>query len=369
MGKRKPVLREILSAAVFLVVVIGLFILNIVAPKPSILVAERRIPAKFPELSPETIASGSFMSKLNGYAADNFVFRDAFRSIRAFTVFDLFMQTDKNGLYFDAKGAGEFKPVNPGSVEQAAGKIITIADGLGDMDIYYAFIPDKSMYSDKNLPGFDPVLTEKLLTGRPGMERYTFIGLTDELDADSFYGTDFHWNQVRLGGVLGSLGAAMGFNVDLSNRSEEYAEEFQGIYAGQLALPLGTDSLYYYPCPYLTAQYLNERTMEMEAGPVYDWKKFTGLDAYDFFLSGAQPLIILENEDAGHGRELYLFRDSFASSLAPLLAGAYSRVVLIDLRYIDMRTVGRYVEFKPGSDALFLYSTQILNNADKLLVR
>jgi hypothetical protein len=80
-------------------------------------------------------------------------------------------------------------------------------------------------------------------------------------------------------------------------------------------------------------------------------------------------LIILENENSGTDRELYLFRDSFSSSLAPLLAGAYSKAAIIDLRYIDMRTLARFIDFKPGSDALFLYSAQILNNPDMLLAR
>ena len=160
----------------------------------------------------------------------------------------------------------------------------------------------------------------------------------------------------------------MGFDADLSGYVQEYAGEFEGVYSGQLALPIGTDSMRYLSNPSLTATYLDDRTMELVAGPVYNLERFAGIDPYDFFLSGAQPLIILENSDAASDKELYLFRDSFSSSLAPLLASGYSKVFLIDLRYIDMRTLGRYVEFKPASDALFLYSTLVLNNSDMLLV-
>jgi hypothetical protein len=144
---------------------------------------------------------------------------------------------------------------------------------------------------------------------------------------------------------------------------------FEGVYAGQLALPIGTDSLRFLSNPSITASRLNDSSMEFEPTPVYDWGELTGMDPYSFFLSGAQPLVVLENSDAASDKELYLFRDSFSSSLAPLLASAYSKVVLIDLRYIDARTLGRFIDFKQGSDALFLYSTLVLGNPDMLLVR
>ena len=101
MEKQKPKLKEILTSAVFIVVIGVLFVLNIVVPAPAVLVAERRVPAKFPELSFSNIYSGSFMSKFDDYAADRFVFRDTFRSIHAFMVFNMYMQTDKSGLYRD----------------------------------------------------------------------------------------------------------------------------------------------------------------------------------------------------------------------------------------------------------------------------
>ena len=309
------------------------------------------------------------MGKLDGYIADSFPFRDQLRFLRAFFIFNVLMQTDKNGLYIDAYGAGEFRAINADSVKQTAGIIRSVEKSLPEMNVYYAFIPDKNIYSNISYPGFDPALTKQLLTGSPGMDAYTFIDLTESLSADSYYRTDLHWDQAELGGVLDSLGSVMGFTADLSLYSIENHDEFEGVYAGQLAMPVGTDRLRYYSCQNLTVMYLNEKTMEMEPGPVYNYKNLSGFDPYDFFLYGAQPVVILENPDADTDKELYLFRDSFSSSLAPLLASAYSKVTLIDLRFIDMRTLSRVVEFKPGSDVLFLYSSQILNNADKLLAR
>ena len=369
MDKKQNEIRIKLVSAVFIVILGGFFILSRIVTPPAILRAERRAPARLPPLSLNTVVSGEFMDRFENYAADSFPFRDNFRSLSSAMVFGMFMQNDKNGLYMDENGAGEFRTINPDSVKQLSRQIQTVANAMSGVNIYYAYIPDKSIYSNKNLPGFDPVLAEKLLSENPGMDEYTFISLENALDADSYYRTDLHWDQVKIESVLAALGASMGFNADMNRFSEEYAGEFEGVYSGQIALPIGTDSLYFLSNPSLSAMYLNERTMELESGPVYNWDRITGLDAYDFFLSGAQPLIILENNDSANDRELYLFRDSFSSSLAPLLASAYSKIIVIDLRYIDMRTLSRYIDFKSESDALFLYSTQILNNSSILLVR
>jgi hypothetical protein len=143
------------------------------------------------------------------------------------------------------------------------------------------------------------------------------------------------------------------------------------VYAGQLALPLEADAMSYLTSPELDAArvyYLDPKTAEIREGSLYDPERFKGNDPYDFFLGGAQPLVVIENPGAESERELYLFRDSFGSSIAPLLMQGFSRVTLIDLRYIDSRVLDDYMDFKPGSDVLFLYSSQVLNNPSTLLV-
>ena len=88
-------------------------------------------------------------------------------------------------------------------------------------------------------------------------------------------------------------------------------------------------------------------------------------DLYEVFLSGAQPLLTIENPAGEAGRELVIFRDSYGSSLAPLLLQSYSKVTLVDIRYMSPDQVGDYVTFQ-NQDVLFLYSTLILNSGRSL---
>ena len=72
------------------------------------------------------------------------------------------------------------------------------------------------------------------------------------------------------------------------------------------------------------------------------------------------PLIEIQNQNAETKKELLIFRDSFGSSLAPLLIENYKKITLIDLRYISSDIVDNYIIFN-DQDVLFIYSTLILN--------
>ena len=360
-------LRDILNAAVFIAVIAGLTLLNLLTKPPAILVSERRPPAPLPALSASTVFSGSFMSRFGDYAADSFIFRESFRTLKALTVFGAFVQTDKSGLYFGKAGIGEFQATDPVAAGQTVEKIKRAAEAVSglapDCRIYYAVVPDKSMYAGKYLPGFDLAATEGILA--EVLDGIPYISLADCLGADSFYRTDLHWDQSRIESVVRRLGDAMGVSYDLRDYETMYAGAFQGVYPGQMALPAGSDLMRYLNLPGLRARRLDDRTLLYEDCPVYDTERFRGIDPYDLFLLGPQAVVELVNPAVSEG-VLYLFRDSYGSSLAPLLANAYSRVVLIDLRYIDLRVLDQFVEFQPGADVLFLYSSQILNNPSVL---
>ena len=70
---------------------------------------------------------------------------------------------------------------------------------------------------------------------------------------------------------------------------------------------------------------------------------------------------ILSETEAGGVMEMPVF----GSSMAPLLVSDYSKVTLVDTRYIAPKLVGNFVDFE-GADVLFLYSTLILNQSAAL---
>ena len=362
----KPDLRSMLTAGVFLVVIGGLFLAGRVVPSPAVLAAERRAPAPLPALTVDSVVSAQFMSGFESYAADRFPLRPSLQTVHAASVVGLFAQSDKGGLFLVDGSVSRIVPDDEASYALAGDKINTVARGLAGLKLYYGVIPDKATFTGRHLPGVVPGRAAAALAGR--LDGLTALPLDGALDASSFYRTDLHWDQARLQPVVEALGAAMGFTVDLGSYSTRDAGDFVGAYGAQWALPVTPDRLMYRDDPALTASYLDPLTQAMVPGPVYDPAAITAVDPYNVFLRGPQPLIVLTNPAATTDRELILFRDSFGSSLAPLLAGAYSKVTLINLRYISASILDQFVDFRPGSDALFLFSSQILNNASVLRV-
>ena len=368
-------LREIIMCIIFIGFIGTFFVLNFIIPEPDILVSERRVPAKFPELSVNAVMTGTFMSGFDSYAADRFVFRDTFRMINAFMVFDIYRQTDKSGLFrCDAVGIGEFRRTDAVSFRQSAERLkraAVYASGSDfasdrastppDMNIYYSIIPDKSTFAERYYSGFDISLAESILFDVLG--DYQYIKLYETLDAEMFYRTDLHWDQSKISDVAEFLLSEMGVTPPtIGAFPVKTVGEWKGVYAGQLALPVSPDVMTYVDIPGLNVRYLNDRTLEFDDGPLYDFDRFNGVDPYDFFLRGPQPLIIIEYPAVNAGRELYLFRDSFGSTLAPLLAQAYSKITIIDLRYINLQVLNQFFDFTPNSDILIILSSQIFNN-------
>ena len=190
------------------------------------------------------------------------------------------------------------------------------------------------------------------------------IELMPALSLDSYYRTDLHWRQEALLPVAERLADAMGAELSAQYDTVTADTPFYGVYCGQSALPLAPDTL-----RYLTNETLRGCTVydyETDStGPVYDLAALEGEDSYSVFLSGSKSLLTLTNPNADTDRELVIFRDSFASSLAPLLVSAYAKITLVDIRYVQPERLGRWLTFD-SQDVLFLYSVSVLNHSETL---
>ena len=329
--------------------------------------AERRPLAQFPALSAKTLLSGRFMSEFSDYAVDQFPLRDTFRSLKALTATGLFAQKDNNGIYIADGAAAKMEyPLNSDSLANAAERFQALYDAYLQeaAQIHFALVPDKGYYladSSGHLALDYDAMTAALETALPWAE---FIDLTGTLDAGSYYRTDTHWRQEALLPTAKHLSEALGVDFSDIFTAQTLTEDFRGVYAGQSALPLAPDKL-----EYLTWPGWEECSVwSLDTGKstsVYDLSKETSRDRYDIFLSGGMALQVITNPRAEAGRKLIVFRDSFGSSLIPLLVPQYESITLIDTRYISPALLGNYVNFQ-DADVLMLYSTLILNSSGTL---
>ena len=191
----------------------------------------------------------------------------------------------------------------------------------------------------------------------------TYIDIIDKLSIDDYYTTDTHWRQENITDVAEYIGECMGADVKADYTVNTLDNPFYGVYYGQSALPFKADTL-----KYLTSKTLDNcivtsyDTGKPVEKSVYDMEEAYGKDPYEMFMSGSDALIVCENPLAETDRELVMFRDSFTSSLSPLLAEGYSKITLVDIRYINPAMLGAFVDFE-NCDVLFIYSTMLLNSS------
>ena len=347
-------------------------IINILSPIKDISYSERRKLAGFPEISVNSIINGEFTKELEQYSLDQFVFRDKFRSLKAYFDLSVLNKTDNNNIYLIDGNVFKMEyPLKIDSVSNMGKKMNQIYDlYLNDMNVFYSIIPDKN-YFVKNKNKYltiDYKRLEEIMS--ENINNMKYINIMDQLELDDYYKTDTHWRQERLGNVVSTIARGMEFEKDLNDieYSTNTYSPFYGVYYGQSALNIKPDSL-----TYLTTDNMKNISVYNLEGPqgqvkvaaIYDKEKLGKMDSYDVFLSGATPLLTIDNPSNPSDKELIIFRDSFASSLAPLLIEEYSRITMVDLRYINHESLDDFIEFS-NQDVLFLYSTLIINNSNIL---
>ena len=343
----------------FVAILAVIFLLNIVIEDKSISTAERRKLAQFPEITISKIFNGDLIDKWEKYVEDQFVQRDLFRGIKAFWSMKIFAQKDNNNLFEkdDAIYKMEY-PLKENNVKKSAQKINYVFEKyLQNMNVYYSIIPDKNYYlkNDNHLKmDYDKV---QQIVQNELSKQFKYIDIRDGLKLEDYYRTDLHWKQENLKDVVQIIQKEMGqvgtdVNYNIQNKGE-----FYGAYYGQLATNVLPDNLYI----------LTNETIENCTTYNFETKKKASIytetnsaDRYDIFVSGATPLISIDNPNATTDKELILFRDSFGSSISPLLVENYSKIILVDLRYVSSNLLGEFIKFN-NQDVLFLYSTIVLN--------
>lgn len=355
-------------AILMAVILLGTSLGSIILPDQAFSDSERRGLAQFPQLSLKNLGNGSFMSLFEKYTLDQFPLRDSLRGVKAAVALRIFGQEDNNQLYEeDGYLVSMEYPGDKASFERAAQRFTNVYEMYlkdSDTKVYLSVIPDKNYFMAEK-SGHLSMDYASLVGGMTESLSYMeYIDIMDSLSIEDYYLTDSHWKQTALPETADVLASAMGQSLSLSYEMVTLEHPFYGVYYGQFALPVEPDILTYLTNPIVEQLVVYDHQNQKEI-PVYDMEKAQGKDPYELFLGGPLSLVTLENPNCDNGKELIIFRDSFGSSIAPLLAEAYSKVTLVDIRYMQPAMLGEYMDFE-NQDVLFLYSTSLLNNSSTL---
>ena len=320
----------------FVLFLLYFMILGVITKDQEISKEERRKLTQFKKIELSTIFSDdNYFSYLNDYFTDQFPYRNTFRKIKAIAGTKLFLKNENNNVFEKNGYLFELNTkVNENSINHLLSKINYVSDTyLQNKNKYFVYIPDKNYY------------------------------LNDDLSLDSYYKTDIHWKNEKLEKVVNKIGTKLNFNITFPNINNTYSPFYGSLYA-RISTNIKADTL-----NYLTSDIINNASVfnyeKKEIQSVYTQKNLTNVDSYDVFLSGATPLLIINNNMSNNNRELIIFRDSFGSSITPLLIEAYKKITVIDLRYIGSKNLKEIEEisFNSVNDIIFLYSIPVINNS------
>ena len=366
---KKLSLSNVVMIILFLGVIYAVFVMNLIKPADKLSVSERRKLAQFPDINIESILSKKSMDGFDNYSVDQIAFREDYRRLKAVFDINVWFKSDNNAIF--VAGDQVFKteyPMNQNSARRLCEIINYVYTSFLDgMNVRYALVPDKNYYLGD---------THHLVMDYREYARFIRenvradigeIDLFGELGLDSYYMTDSHWKQDKIGGVVDAISA--GFGSEMRFDAGEYQREsyspFYGVYYGQSALNVKPDEI-----TYLVSEATENAIVTSVEQPgavleVYDTSLLGGMDSYNLFMQGPQAIIRAENPNNNSARELIIIRDSYASSLSPLFLSGYSAVTLVDLRYIVPNLLGQFIEFT-DQDVLFLYSATLFNNSDSI---
>ncbi len=359
---------------------------------------ERKHLKPFPEITWDSIVKKSFMKDFETYTLEQFPLRDTFAKIKGgFNLFVMQMQNNlrgDNNYYIEDGYVSEMEyPMNPDSLQHVATRLENIYNlclANKNTNLYFSIIPDKNYFMAENAGQLVLDYEALVNTMKDKTSYMEYIDIFGELSLEDYYKTDTHWRQEMIVDVAQKLGSEMGVTLAGQYKENTLDNLFAGVYYGQSGIP----GLKKEPLVYLTSEILEGCTVmtydkygqkiEMD---IYDMEKAEGNDLYETFLSGSLGYIEITNPNATTDKELVIFRDSFGSSLSPLLVEGYAKVTILDTRYFNSSNLAPKLQpkrdengqmvFENGKpvlvdtnpyvvfddqDVLFIYSTLVLNN-------
>lgn len=357
-------IKNIVVTITFFGVIVILLLANIIKKDGQISISERRKLEQIPTFSITKLFNGTFFEKMDKYLTEQFIKREEFRKLKIGMEFNVLKKKDYNKLYkYNDYIIEQNYPLDKDSVLNLINKIKQIKDNYltEQNNIYFTIIPDKNYFVNEDNLKID--YNEIKTSMQKNLEFAKYIEICDILNLDDYYKTDTHWKQENLIKVAQKIGESMGININTEYEIIKVGD-FKGVYSGQLPIEMKSDEI----------KILNNDILEncivynyenMKKTKIYNLDKQNSFDKYDIYLSGAVSLLTIKNNKSRTEKELIVFRDSYASSLIPLLVSEYSKITMIDTRYISPKILSDYIEFE-GKDILFIYSTMLINNSISL---
>lgn len=359
---------------VFLLFIFSFVILLVCLPKKDFSETEKRVLAKFPKLSAQSVENGEFTDGLEKYLSDRFPCRDAFIGIDAY--FGLLLgKTGENGIY-NAKDGYLITAPSEYDESKCAKNAAYIEKFIDKTKIpsSVVIIPQAGYtlsdkmplnhkeYKDSEI--FDCV--KSIVSGAKFIDvRNAFNNAKNSMQI--YYKTDHHLTGKGSKLVYSEFCKATG-NVEKNFSVLKSADGFYGTTYSKSGFWLTkSDTVEIYGC-----ESENKYTVTIDDGngtkeynSLYFENHLNKKDKYPVFLDGNHAFVRIRNENVNNGKKLLLIKDSYAHCFATFAAENYEEIVMIDLRYYK-KSLGKLTKTEQFTEALFMLGAENISTSTDL---
>lgn len=356
-----------LPGVIFMVLLLGLAGKEALSHQRTYSPVEKRELQTCPEISITKVLDGRFQKKYESYLRDQFPGRDHWVSFQ--TDMELFMGKNeihnvyigKNHYLLEHYTEKEFDPQQISKNLQALEKFVGKAKQ--NADVHVMMVPTKSWVLREKLPAFAPHYKEQKFYDalQQKLEKEdVLISVEPVLDAhkeeEIYYRTDHHWTTLGAWYAYEQYTKAVGGDLQRAQGKKKFrciSKNFYGTTYAKINYARQADKIEIYePADKLRVVY---NMGEKKTKTLYDFSFLKTADQYSVFTGGNQAVLEITG-GIKNGKTLLLIKDSFANSILPFLAEDYEKLVVVDLRQLNV-SGDRLLEMFSPTDILILYNS------------
>ena len=356
-----------LPGVIFMVLLLGLAGKEALSHQRTYSPVEKRELQTRPEISITKVLDGRFQKKYESYLRDQFPGRDHWVSFQ--TDMELFMGKNeihnvyigKNHYLLEHYTEKEFDPQQISKNLQALEKFVGKAKQ--NADVHVMMVPTKSWVLREKLPAFAPHYKEQKFYDalQQKLEKEdVLISVEPVLDAhkeeEIYYRTDHHWTTLGAWYAYEQYTKAVGGDLQRAQGKKKFrciSKDFYGTTYAKINYARQADKIEIYePADKMRVVY---NMGEKKTKTLYDFSFLKTADQYSVFTGGNQAVLEITG-GIKNGKTLLLIKDSFANSILPFLAEDYEKLVVVDLRQLNV-SGDRLLEMFSPTDILILYNS------------
>ena len=356
-----------LPGVIFMVLLLGLAGKEALSHQRTYSPVEKRELQTRPEISITKVLDGRFQRKYESYLRDQFPGREHWVSFQ--TDMELFMGKNeihnvyigKNHYLLEHYTEKEFDPQQISKNLQALEKFVGKAKQ--NADVHVMMVPTKSWVLREKLPAFAPHYKEQKFYDalQQKLEKEdVLISVEPVLDAhkeeEIYYRTDHHWTTLGAWYAYEQYTKAVGGDLQRAQGKKKFrciSKDFYGTTYAKINYARQADKIEIYePADKLRVVY---NMGEKKTKTLYDVSFLKTADQYSVFTGGNQAVLEITG-GIKNGKTLLLIKDSFANSILPFLAEDYEKLVVVDLRQLNV-SGDRLLEMFSPTDILILYNS------------